>query len=188
MQPKTAQMEPRACLLNAAQIAAAPEVHLRHPFNPKSEVHVRSLGMATGLARQQIAIGRVPPGKESFCYHYHLSDEEFLYILSGRGRAEIGDQVFEVAAGDFMGFTAPSPGHNLVNPYDEDLVYLMGGERSPVEVGRFPRAGKTIIFAGEQLLAMDDTAMTEMNFASYLPDGLPEAILKMMQGDREQEG
>jgi len=186
MQPKTAQMDPCACLMTAAQIAAAPEVHLRQPFNPKSEVHVRSLGMATGLARQQIAIGRVPPGKESFCYHYHLRDEEFLYILSGRGRAEIGDQVFEVATGDFMGFTAPSPGHNLVNPYDEDLVYLMGGERSPVEVGRFPRAGKTIIFAGEQLLAMDDAAMTEMSFASYLPDGLPEAILKMMQGGRHE--
>ena len=37
--------------------------------------------------------------------------------------------------------------HHLTNPYDEDLVYLMGGERSRVEVSSFPRAGKRIIFS-----------------------------------------
>jgi uncharacterized cupin superfamily protein len=172
---------PDAFLLSAAAIAAAPEIHVRQPFNPASEVHVRSLGQAVGLARQQIAIARVPPGKESFCYHFHTRDEEFLYILSGRGRAEIGDEVFEVGPGDFMGFTAPSPGHHLTNPYDEDLVYLMGGERSGLEIGRFPRAGKTVIFNGMEMHAIDDADMTRMSFADYLPDGLPEAIRKMIQ-------
>ena len=176
MPTSTAQMDPRACLLTAAQIAAAPELHIRHPFNANSEIHVRSLGQATGLARQQLAIGRVPPGKESFCYHFHTRDEEFLYILSGRGRAEIGDEVFEVGPGDFMGFTAPSPGHNLVNPYQEDLVYLMGGERSGLEIGRFPRAGKIIIFNGMQMHAIDDGAQREMGFSDYLPGGLPEGM------------
>lgn len=187
MPSKTVQMDPRACLLTAAQIAETPEIHVRQPFNPNSEIHLRSLGQATGLARQQIAIGRVPPGKESFCYHFHTRDEEFLYIISGRGRAEIGEEVFEVGPGDFMGFTAPSPGHHLLNPYQEDLVYLMGGERSPLEVGKFPRAGKTVIFAGERMHAIDDGALEEMTFADYLPEGLPEAILRMMQGERREK-
>ncbi|WP_331280951.1 hypothetical protein [Fischerella sp. PCC 9605] len=30
-----------------------------------------------------------------------------MYIIFGRGIAEIGDEEFEVAAGDFMGFTTP---------------------------------------------------------------------------------
>src|SRR3546814_13528598 len=67
-----------------------------------------------------------------------------------------------VGPGDFMGFTAPSPGHHLVNPYQEDLVYLMGGERSGLEIGRFPRAGKTIIFDGQRMPAVDDGARREM--------------------------
>src|SRR3546814_3476083 len=81
-----------------------------------------------------------------------------------------------VGPGDFMGFTAPSPGHHLVNPYQEDLVYLMGGERSGLEIGRFPRAGKTIIFDGQRMHAVDDGARREMSFGDYLPDGLPEAF------------
>jgi len=32
-------------------------------------------------------------------------------------------------AGDFMGFPAPSVGHHLRNPFDADLIYLMGGDR-----------------------------------------------------------
>ncbi len=187
MHSKTDQMDPRACLLTAAQIEQAPEIHVRQPFNPNSEVHLRSLGQATGLARQQIAIGRVPPGRESFCYHFHTRDEEFLYIISGRGRAEIGEEMFEVGPGDFMGFTAPSPGHHLLNPYQEDLVYLMGGERSPLEVARFPRAGRTVIFDGQRMHAIEDAALQEMTFADYLPEGLPAALREARPGEPRQK-
>lgn len=178
-------LDPKACLITAAEIAAAPEIHVRQPFNPNSQVYLRSLGQATGLARQQLAIGRVPPGKDSFEPHAHARDEEFLYILSGRGRATIGDEVFEVGPGDFMGFTAPSPAHNLSNPYDEDLVYLMGGERSGLDVVDFPRAGKTVIFGAERIQAADSATLRPMSFNDYLPDGLPEAILKMMAAQKK---
>src|SRR5262249_52304494 len=126
-------------LLTAAELAAAPERHLRHPLNPNSDVHLRSLGRAVGLKRLSLSLARVPPGRESFIYHAHEHDEEFVYILSGRGRAEIGDEVFEVGPGDFMGFPTPSVAHHLINPYDEDLVYLMGGEQSALDIGYFPR-------------------------------------------------
>ena len=43
--------------------------------------------------------------------------------------AEIDGGEHEVGPGDFMGFPTPSLGHHLRNPFDEDLVYLMGGER-----------------------------------------------------------
>jgi uncharacterized cupin superfamily protein len=88
----------------------------------------------------------VPAGHESFAYHFHHTEEEFIYILKGRGMAEIGDEHFDVAAGDFMLFTAPSPGHHLTNTASTDLVYLMGGESHDVEVGDFPRLGKRVLF------------------------------------------
>jgi uncharacterized cupin superfamily protein len=177
---------PQTCLLSAADLAAAPEVHVRHPLNPNSDVYLRSLGRPVGLKRLSLSLARVPPGKESFIYHTHMRDEEFLYILSGRGRAEIGDAVIEVGPGDFMGFTAPSPAHHLLNPYDQDLVYLMGGEQSGFDIGVFPRAGKRVLFAGDEIRMIDEAAFQPMSFADYLPDGLPEAIRKMMAESKEK--
>ena len=156
-------------LLTAAEIAEMPEVHIRHPFNPKSDIYLKSLAPAAGLTRVSLTLGRVPPGRESFVYHSHERDEEFLYILSGGGRAEIGEEVFEVGPGDFMGFPAPGgPPHHLTNPSDEDLVYLMGGERSGFDVGHFPRLGKRILFGPGGIQAYDDKDAQQLSFADFL--------------------
>jgi uncharacterized cupin superfamily protein len=138
----------KPCLLRAADRAKQPEMTMSHPFNPKSEIHGHTLGDATGLSRIGLHVLRIPPGKESFVYHRHFGEEEFVYILSGRGIAEIDDQEYEVGPGDFMGFPTPSVGHHLKNPFEEDLVYISGGERNPVEVADFPRLGKTAARAG----------------------------------------
>src|SRR5258705_10325152 len=110
-----AASEQRQALLTAAELAAAPEVHVRHPFNPNSEVHLRSLGRPVWLKRLSLSLARVPPRRESFIYHAHERDEEFIYILSCRGRAEIGDATIEVGPGGFMGFPIPSVDHHLIN-------------------------------------------------------------------------
>jgi uncharacterized cupin superfamily protein len=145
-------------ILRAAEIAELPEFPFRHPLNPKSEIHMRSLSALAGLQRLGLHVGRVPPGKESFVYHYHHVHEEFVYILSGRGIAEIGDEHFEVGPGDVMAFTAPSAGHHLSNPFDEDLVYLMGGEHGDIEIGEFPRLGKRAIFDRDEAYIVDVAA------------------------------
>lgn len=119
-----------------------------YPLNPNSEVHMRSLGDSVGLERLGIHLMRIPPGKESFIYHSHYSEEEFIYILSGRGIAEIDQEEVEVGPGDFMGFPTPSVAHHLRNPFAEDLVYLSGGERNPSEIVDFPRIGKRLVRAG----------------------------------------
>ena len=133
-------------LIRAAEVGALPEFPFRHPLNPRSEIHLRSLGALCGLKRIGLNLGRVPPGAESFVYHYHHYEEEFVYILSGRGLAEIGEETHEVGPGDFMMFTAPSVGHHIRNPFDTDLIYLMGGENREIEIGEFPRLKKRAIF------------------------------------------
>ena len=146
-----------ALVLSAEQIADKSSV-FRHPWNPKSELLGLGLGREAGLERTGITFARIEPGKESFVYHSHQREEEFLYILSGRGIAEIDDEEFEVSAGDFMGFPTPSAAHHLRNPFDEDLVYLMGGERREVEIADFPHQGMRMIRNGEEvhLVAHDD--------------------------------
>jgi len=149
--------QPRS-LMRAEQIAAAKETRAVHPLNTRSEIFIRSLSESVGMSRVGVHVSRVPPGKESFAYHTHHYEEEFLYILSGRGMADIDGREVEVGPGDFLGFSAPSVGHNLRNPFDEDLVYLMGGERREFEVADFPRLGKRLVRDREKayIVAMSD--------------------------------
>ena len=47
-----------------------------------------------------------------------------------------------------MGFGAPSQPHAMRNPFDEDLVYLMGGERNVSDVVHYPRIERTLLKSG----------------------------------------
>jgi len=132
-------------LQTAKDIAERPEIRHRHQFNDNAVRMTRTLSDAAGLLRIGVHLVRVESGRDSTQFHFHDADEEFIYILSGRAIAEIGDERFEVGPGDFMGFTAPSPAHNLHNPFEEDLVYLVGGERNANDVVHYPRIRRTMI-------------------------------------------
>ena len=132
-------------LLRAAAIEALEPVRRQHQFNDNAVRLTRTLGERVGMQRIGVHIVRLEPGRESTQFHFHDADEEFLYVLQGRGIAEIGDESFEVGPGDFMGFATPSQPHTLTNPFSEDLVYLMAGERNPNDVVHYPRIRRTMI-------------------------------------------
>lgn len=131
-------------LLKADDIAVMPETEKVHGLNPLAVRHSKSLGDALGMTQLGIHLVRVEPGKQTTQFHFHHQEEEFIYILSGKGIAEIGEAELEVGPGDFMGFTAPSLPHTISNPFDEDLVYLMGGERRSFDVCDYPRLKKRL--------------------------------------------
>ena len=81
--------------------------------------------------------------------------KEWLYILAGRGTAEIDGEDFEVGPGDFMGFRTPSVAHHLRNSGEEELVYLMGGDTLGMEVATFPKLGRKMVRAGDQVEIYD---------------------------------
>ena len=143
-------MEEKRFLVKADEVAEQAG-GFSHPWNPNSEIIGTRLSTLVGLSRTGVSVVRVPTGKESFVYHSHQREEEWIYVISGRGVAEIDDEEFEVAAGDFMGFPTPSVAHHLRNPYDEDLVYLVGGENLDVEISDFPRLGKRMLRRGQDV-------------------------------------
>src|SRR4029078_4617839 len=93
-------------IVRAADIAAHAQ-EFSHPWNPNSLMRGTQLGRSVGLKRSGVNFIRVPAGKESFVYHSHRYEEEWMYVLSGGGIAFIDGQEFAIAAGDFMGFTRP---------------------------------------------------------------------------------
>jgi uncharacterized cupin superfamily protein len=122
-----------------------------HPWNPNSEGYATRLSSEVGLSQVNISWVRVPAGKESFVYHSHYREEEWAYILSGHGVAEIDGQEYEVGAGDFMGFPPLQTAHHLRNTGEEELVYLMGGEALASDIANFPKLGKRMVRRGHDI-------------------------------------
>ena len=74
-----------------------------------------------------------------------------LRVVGVGAIALIDDAEYEVSAGDFIGFPAPSVAHHMRNPGPDDLVYLCGGENREFEVADFPTLGKRMVRTGYQL-------------------------------------
>ena len=131
----------------------ADEIRARgHAFtqklNPASAFVGTGLSRLAGMQRAHVSLARIPPGKDSFAYHAHMIEEEWIYILAGHGIAEIDGVEHEVGPGDFMGFPAPSVAHLLKNRSTEELVYLMGGEDQPLDVLDYPHLSKRYLLVG----------------------------------------
>lgn len=125
-------------LLSAEEIAGLEETKVVHQHNSNAIRQTRSLTDLLGLEDIGVHMVRIEPGHDSTTFHTHHYDEEFLYIISGRGIARIGGREQEVGPGDFMAFGKQSEAHCLHNSFEEDLVYLMGGNRNEVDVCDYP--------------------------------------------------
>jgi uncharacterized cupin superfamily protein len=117
--------------------------------------------------RVGVSIAWLPPGKESFAFHAHRYEEEWLFILEGRGLSIMGEEEASIGAGDFIAFPTPSVAHVLRNTGDADLVYLMGGENHPVEVIDYPRLGKTYLLLSRSASGKPLTEFYELGEAEY---------------------
>jgi uncharacterized cupin superfamily protein len=142
--------KPSLNIVRAADIATHAQ-EFSHPWNANSQMHGTQLARSVGLKRTGVNFIRVPPGKESYVDHSHQHEEEWIYVLSGRAIALIDEVDYEVSAGDFIGFPAPSVPHLMRNPGPDDLVYLSGGENREFDVADFPRLGKRMVRAGKQV-------------------------------------
>lgn len=137
-------------LFRSTDIAEAESEH-SHPWNPKSLLRGTHLSRLGGLERTGVSLVRIPPGHESFAYHLHHREEEWIYILAGAGTAQIDGTEYAVGPGDFMAFPTPSVAHHLVNSGADDLVYLMGGENRIYEIADFPKLNKRMVKRGTEV-------------------------------------
>lgn len=117
-------------------------IHVSHPFNDASEVFMSRLSDPAGLTHLGISLARIPPGKESFSLHVHSIQEEWIYVVSGRGHVRLDDEEHPIGPGDFVGFPAGGPAHLVRNTSDEELVFLQGGDRRKGDRGYFPALRK----------------------------------------------
>lgn len=149
-------------LIRAKDIEAMPENIVQHQFNDNAVRRTKTLTTNTGMQRIGIHLIVLGPGLDSTTHHYHEADEEFIYILQGHGIARIGQEEFECGPGDFMGFPAPSEPHSLTNPSDEDMVYLVGGERMATDIVHYPDLQRSMVKAHGRRAWFDWDDLTDL--------------------------
>jgi uncharacterized cupin superfamily protein len=107
-------VEAKGFLLTSSEIPER-EQPFSHPWNPRVSTYRGATRSRSGPEAKRREHRAHTTGKESFAYHSRQSEEEWLYILSGRGIAQIDSEEIDVAAGTFMAFP-PSVPHHLKNP------------------------------------------------------------------------
>ncbi|MCP5143475.1 MAG: cupin domain-containing protein [Gammaproteobacteria bacterium] len=133
-----------------------------YPWNPDSVVAGTKLSVLAGLQRLRVSVVRVPPGGAATAYHSQLSEEEWWYVLSGKGVIEIDDQEDFLSPGDFVGIGVAEAAHQLRNPFREPLICLHGGEYTDVSVSDYPRLGKRMFRYGETMEIYDTSDVEEI--------------------------
>lgn len=97
------------------------------------------LGNAVGLSQFGVNLCRLVPGASSSLRHWHLSEDEFVYVLEGEVTlCEDGGETV-LKPGDAAGWKAGvANGHCLVNRSQSDVVVLEIGSRHDREVAEYP--------------------------------------------------
>ena len=145
-------------IVRTASLSADQKLPFSHPFNPNSSISYVPLSDRVGMARAQLGLGRIPPGRESFVPHAHTAQEEFVFILEGMAEMEIDGARVAVGPGDYVGFPVDGAVHQLYNTGPVDLVYLMGGERTAADMAHFPTLKKIGIWAEGTMRYIDEEA------------------------------
>lgn len=92
------------------------------------------LGDAVGLTQFGVNLLRLPPGTWSSQRHWHVKDDEFVWVVEGEVvLVEDGGETV-LRAGDCAGWKAGEPnGHHLQNRTRRDAVLLEIGSRNADE-------------------------------------------------------
>lgn len=131
-------------LLTKDEIAEMEGVQKTHFLNPGARRSNKSLGDAAGLTGFGFHLIEVAPGEETTEHHSHYHEDECVFILSGRATASIGDDVYPVGAGDFIGYRKGGLAHSIRNTGDEVLRCIVVGERRVHDVCDYTRLGKRL--------------------------------------------
>ena len=109
------------------------------PFDEPCRKRSRiKLGDAAGLDQFGVNLCRLPPGAWSSQRHWHVEEDEFVFVVEGEVVlvTDSGEEVLR--AGDCAGFKAgDTDGHCLQNRSKSDALILEVGTRRPGEVAHY---------------------------------------------------
>lgn len=116
------------------------------------------LGDTAGLTDFGVNLLRLPPGVWSSQRHWHLAEDEFVYVLEGEVTlvTDTGEELLK--AGDCAGFKAGvKDGHHLQNRSARPALVLEVGSRKAHDQGEYPDIDMRFAKDGSGYMHMDGT-------------------------------
>jgi len=113
----------------------------------------KRLGAAAGSQKLGVSWFEIQPGKKAFPAHYHLANEEAVFVLEGEGVLRLGDEEHNLRAGDYLAFPPGPPGHQILNRSNAPLRYLALSTMIEPEVAVYPDSKKIGVLSRAQNLA-----------------------------------
>jgi uncharacterized cupin superfamily protein len=109
----------------------------------------KKLAAASGGRELGASLYRMPPGEKPWPKHFHLGNEEAIYVLAGTGALALGDAVVPVRAGDWVALpSGAAHAHQIRNDADADLVFLCVSTMKAPDLIVYPDSGKVGVFGG----------------------------------------
>jgi uncharacterized cupin superfamily protein len=99
-----------------------------------------------GASQITVAMEILPPGKQANQAHYHMLEEEHVFVLEGHMTVRLGDKAHVVGPGHYVCFPAAQQvGHALLNHTAEPCRYLVLGNPQPHDVIVYPDTGRVSV-------------------------------------------
>ncbi|WP_119303636.1 cupin domain-containing protein [Dongia deserti] len=128
-----------------------------------------------------VAIEELGSGKQSAPAHYHIFEEEHVYILEGALSVRIGAETFAMKAGDYVCFPAgQKAGHCLINTSGAPCRYVIVGERNLNDIAVYTDTNKVLVRALGRRTILDLGA--RRSYWEGEETGLPPGVLPPSDG------
>jgi uncharacterized cupin superfamily protein len=99
----------------------------------------RMLGDALGLTTFGVNLTTLPPGAASALRHWHLRQDEFVFVIEGEVTLVTDEGEQTLGPGACAGFPGGVPnGHHLVNRTSKPATFLEVGDRLPGDGAEYP--------------------------------------------------
>jgi uncharacterized cupin superfamily protein len=125
---------------------AASAVPAEEVFRGRFGSRWQALSDFGGGSHVGVILEELPPGMQSNQVHYHMLEEEHVFVLAGTMTVLLDGKSYPVEPGDYVCFPAgQAAGHALLNEGTEPCRYLLIGENNPNEVAVFPESGRVSV-------------------------------------------
>jgi uncharacterized cupin superfamily protein len=101
------------------------------------------VGFELGSESLGASVWKLPPGETAYPYHFHYSDEELVFVLSGRPTLRTPAGTRELEPGEAVRFPRGEVGaHQLMNPTDEEVRFLSVSTNGRPDIVVYPDSNK----------------------------------------------
>ncbi|SDF08592.1 Uncharacterized conserved protein, cupin superfamily [Celeribacter baekdonensis] len=121
-----------------------------------------------GLTQFGAFLEILPPGSASSIKHWHQTEDEMVFVVTGEVQVIEGAETYVLRAGEAATFKAGvAKGHYLTNVSDQEARYLVIGTRSMGDTVTYPDRDRILTFTR-------DPGATEVKTRHYTTlDGQP---------------